>query len=159
MTDTLDHAALVLADAVVDDRDTGVYRANRRIFTDEDIFELEMKHIFEGNWVYLAHESQIPNPGDYFTTYIGRQPVVITRDRGGKLNCLINACSHRGAMLCRRKTDNRTTLTCPFHGWTFDVRTGAPDHPGGHWTHAYRVKVEDGTVMVGWLKPGGRARP
>ena len=119
MTDTLDHAASVLADAVIEDDDAGVYRANRRIFTDEDIFELEMKHIFEGNWVYLAHETQMPNPGDYFTTYIGRQPVVITRDRGGKLNCLINACSHRGAMLCRRKTDNRTTLTCPFHGWTF----------------------------------------
>ena len=119
MTDILDHAASVLADAVVEDGDAGVYRANRRIFTDEDIFELEMKHIFEGNWVYLAHETQVPNPGDYFTTYIGRQPVVITRDRNGELNCLINACSHRGAMLCRRKTDNRTTLTCPFHGWTF----------------------------------------
>ena len=81
MTDTLDHAASVLADAVVDDADAGVYRANRRIFTDEEIFELEMKHIFEGNWIYLAHESQMPNPGDYFTTYIGRQPVVITRDK------------------------------------------------------------------------------
>ena len=40
-----------------------------------------MKHIFEGDWVYLAHESQVPNPGDYFTTYIGRQPVVIARDK------------------------------------------------------------------------------
>ena len=79
-----------------------------------------MKHIFEGNWVYLAHESQIPNVGDYFTTYIGRQPVVISRDKEGGLNALINACSHRGAMLCRRKTDNRTTFTCPFHGWTFN---------------------------------------
>ena len=65
----------------VDDAEAGIYRANRRIFTDEEIFELEMKHIFEGNWIYLAHESQVPNPGDYFTTYIGRQPVVITRDK------------------------------------------------------------------------------
>jgi benzoate/toluate 1,2-dioxygenase alpha subunit len=109
----------VLADAVVEDPDGGVYRANRRIFTDEEIFELELTHIFEGNWIYLAHESQVPNPGDYFTTYIGRQPVVITRDARGELHCLINACAHRGAMLCRRKTDNRSTLTCPFHGWTF----------------------------------------
>ena len=61
----------------------------------------------------------MPNPGDYFTTYIGRQPVVITRDKSGELHCLINACAHRGAMICRRKTDNRMTLTCPFHGWTF----------------------------------------
>ncbi|MDZ4264735.1 MAG: benzoate 1,2-dioxygenase large subunit, partial [Mycobacterium sp.] len=60
------HLAAVLADAVVDD--AGIYRANRRIFTDEEIFELEIKHIFEGNWIYLAHEGQVPNPGDYFTT-------------------------------------------------------------------------------------------
>ena len=46
-------------------------------FTDEDLFELEMKYIFEGNWIYLAHESQIPNINDYYTTYMGRQPIVI----------------------------------------------------------------------------------
>jgi benzoate/toluate 1,2-dioxygenase alpha subunit len=119
MTENLIHAREVLADAVIDDRENGIIRAKREIFTDQEIFELEMKHIFEGNWVYLAHESQIPNVGDYFTTYIGRTPVMITRDKDEKLNCIVNACSHRGAMLCRRKTDNRTTFTCPFHGWTF----------------------------------------
>ena len=119
MTETLDHVQSVLADAMVEDADRGTHRVNRRIFTDEETFELEMKHIFEGNWIYLAHESQVPNPGDYFTTYIGRQPVVITRDATGTLHCLVNACAHRGAMLCRRKTDTRLTLTCPFHGWTF----------------------------------------
>jgi benzoate/toluate 1,2-dioxygenase alpha subunit len=119
MTETLDRAESVLRNAVVEDVDGGSFRVNRRIFTHDEIFELEMKYIFEGNWVYLAHDSQVPNPGDYFTTYIGRQPVVITRDRDGVLHCLINACAHRGAMLCRRKTDNRPTLTCPFHGWTF----------------------------------------
>ena len=118
-TERNSHVERVLADAVIEDPEAGIYRANRRIFTDEEIFELEMKHIFEGNWVYLAHESQVPRAGDYFTTYIGRQPVVITRDKDGVLHCMINACAHRGAMLCRRKTDNRMTLTCPFHGWTF----------------------------------------
>ena len=119
MTADVTHVRDVLADAVVDDPERGVFRANRRIFTDEELFELEMTHIFEGNWIYLAHESQVADPGDYFTTAIGRQPVVITRDKSGELHCLINACAHRGAMLCRRKTDNRMTLTCPFHGWTF----------------------------------------
>lgn len=120
MTDTIDHVRSHLDGALVEDAASGRYQVRRDIFTDEEIFELEMKHIFEGNWVYLAHESQVPNAGgDYFTTYIGRQPVVITRDKDGELHCLINACSHRGAMLCRRKTDNRTTFTCPFHGWTF----------------------------------------
>src|SRR5687768_14327103 len=119
ISESLDHVEDVLADAVVDDPKTGTYRVNRRIFTDEQLFEMEMKYIFEGNWVYLAHESQVANPGDYFTTYIGRHPVVITRDKGGKLHCLVNACSHRGAMICRRKVDNRMSFTCPFHGWTF----------------------------------------
>lgn len=112
VTETLDNA--------LDYRpEEGVVRVNRKIFTDEELFDLEMRYIFEGNWLFLAHESQIPNVGDYYTTNIGRQPIVITRGKDGELNCLINACSHRGAMLCRRKTDNRTTITCPFHGWTF----------------------------------------
>lgn len=119
MTTRLESIEGTLSNAIQDIPEEGIIRANRTIFTDEDLFELEMKYIFEGNWVYLAHESQIPEIGDYFTTTIGRQPVVITRDKEGELNCLINACSHRGAMLCRRKTDNRKTLTCPFHGWTF----------------------------------------
>lgn len=118
MTETLSRLHEVLDGAVEDDRAEGIIRAKREIFTDPEIFELDMKHIFEGNWVYLAHDSQIPNVGDYFTTYIGRQPIVISRDKNGELHALINACAHRGAMLCRRKTDNRTTFTCPFLGWT-----------------------------------------
>ena len=113
MSDTLDRVSSVLADAVIDDAEAGVYRANRSIFTDDDIFELEMKYIFEGNWIYLAHESQLPNNNDYLTTYIGRQPIVISRDKDGELHALINACSHRGAMLCRRKKDNRTHVHLP----------------------------------------------
>ncbi len=105
--------------AVVEDREAGIYRCRRDIFTDEDMFELEMKHVFEGNWVYLAHESQIPANNDYFTLTVGRQPVVITRDKAGDLHAFINACSHRGAMLCRHKRGTKATFTCPFHGWTF----------------------------------------
>ena len=105
--------------AVQDDAEAGLFRCRRDIFTNEDLFALEMKHIFEGNWVYLAHESQIPDVNDYYTTWIGRQPVVITRDKTGQLNAVINACAHKGAMLCRRKQGNKGSFTCPFHGWTF----------------------------------------
>lgn len=101
------------------DEQAGIYRCRRDIFTDPELFELEMKYLFEGNWVYLAHESQIPEINDYFTTYIGRQSVVITRGKDNQLNALINACAHRGATLCRRKRGNRGSFTCPFHGWTF----------------------------------------
>jgi benzoate/toluate 1,2-dioxygenase alpha subunit len=108
-----------LATSVVDDKASGSFRCRRDIFTDPEIFELEMKHIFEGSWVFLAHESQIPEPNDYFTTWIGRQPVVITRDKSGQLHAVINACAHRGATLCRRKHGNKGSFTCQFHGWTF----------------------------------------
>ncbi|PHP28673.1 benzoate 1,2-dioxygenase large subunit [Limimaricola cinnabarinus] len=104
---------------VQDDPEKGIFRARRDMFSDEDLFELEMKHIFEGNWIYMAHESQIPEPGDYYTLTMGRTPVVITRDKEGELHALVNACSHRGAMLCRFKRRNQKTFTCPFHGWTF----------------------------------------
>ncbi|KKW92049.1 MULTISPECIES: Rieske 2Fe-2S domain-containing protein [Sphingobium] len=127
-----------IAGAVVEDPARGIYRCRRDVFTDPALFDLEMKHIFEGNWVFLAHESQIPEPNDYFTTWIGRKPVVVTRDKGGELHALINACAHRGAMLCRRKHGNKGSFTCPFHGWTFnnggkllkvkDGKTG--DYPG-----------------------------
>jgi benzoate/toluate 1,2-dioxygenase subunit alpha len=108
-----------LGTALRDDPTSGTYQVGRDIFTDPEIFELEMKHIFEGNWIYLAHESQVSNNNDYFTTTIGRQPIVIARDKEGRLNAFINACAHRSAMLCRHKRGNKTSYTCPFHGWTF----------------------------------------
>jgi benzoate/toluate 1,2-dioxygenase alpha subunit len=109
-----------LDDYLIEDAATGDYRLHRSAFTDEALFDLEMKHIFEGNWVYLAHESQVANVNDYYTTHIGRQPVFIARNRNGELNAFINACSHRGAQLCRHKRGNKATYTCPFHGWTFN---------------------------------------
>lgn len=95
------------------------YRCRREMFTNRELFELELKHIFEGNWVYLAHESQLPNVNDYLATYIGRQPIFITRQKDGTMKAFLNACAHRGAMLVRCKKGNKGTLTCPFHGWTF----------------------------------------
>ena len=119
MTDLRTSIRERLETAVVDDPASGIFRCRRDVFTDPALFDLEMKHIFEGNWVYLAHESQIPENNDYFTTFIGRQPIIITRDKTGTLNAVINACAHRGAMLCRRKHGNKGSFTCQFHGWTF----------------------------------------
>ncbi len=109
-----------LAGMLVEDTTRHVYKLHRAAFTDEELFDLEMQHIFEGNWIYLAHESQIPNVNDYLTTQIGRQPIVITRNKAGELNAIINACSHRGATLCRHKKGNKANFTCTFHGWTFN---------------------------------------
>lgn len=124
-----------IRETVQEDPEKGLYRMRRDAFTDEELFELEMKHIFEGNWVYVAHESQIPNPNDFFTTNIGRQPIIIARNKDGQLNAFINACSHRGATLCRTKKGNKGVYSCPFHGWSFNsngnlLKVKDPDDAG-----------------------------
>jgi hypothetical protein len=80
-----------LGSAMEDNPETGRFRVARDIFTDPELFELEIKHIWEGNWIFLAHETQIPNKNDYLTLYMGRQPIVIARNRNGELNAFINA--------------------------------------------------------------------
>ncbi|MBP8235922.1 MAG: Rieske 2Fe-2S domain-containing protein [Rhizorhabdus sp.] len=106
--------------ALIDEReDEGLYRINRRMFTDPAIFDLEMEHIFAGNWVYLAHESQLPNANDFLTAHIGRQPVILTRQPDGSLSAMLNACQHRGAVLELKTRGNKKLFVCPFHGWSY----------------------------------------
>ena len=107
-------------DDLLDDRpQDGVFRVDRRIYLDDDIFEAEMRNIFEGNWQFLCHESQVKNPGDYFATHLGRQPVYVHRQEDGSLKGFLNACSHRAATLTPTQKGNAKTLTCRFHGWTY----------------------------------------
>lgn len=104
----------------VDERpEEGLYRLDRRVFTDPEIFELEMKQVFEKTWLYLCHESQIANPHDFMTTYMGRQPVIINRGEDGKIRGFINACAHRGAQLINVSKGNKKVFACAFHGWCY----------------------------------------
>jgi benzoate/toluate 1,2-dioxygenase alpha subunit len=106
---------------LVDDRvDEGVFRIDRSIYTDPDIFDAEMERLYEKGWVFLCHESQVPDEGCYFATDIGRQPVVVTRQKDGSLKTFINACSHRGAILTPVKQGKAKVLTCRFHGWAYN---------------------------------------
>lgn len=109
-----------------------VYQNSRIMFTDQELFELEMEHIFEKTWIFACHESQIPNNNDFFTMKAGRQPLIITRDSKGELNALVNACQHRGATLTRVCKGNQSTFTCPFHAWCYKtngklVKVKGPD--------------------------------
>ena len=105
---------------VLDDVSHGVFTVHRKAFYDEAIFAAEMERIFENNWVFLAHESQIPNPHDFMTTTIGRQPVILTRTKAMEIKGFLNSCPHRGAALCRTVKGNKPYITCPYHGWVFD---------------------------------------
>ena len=95
-------------------------RVNQRVYTDPDIFMLEMERIFETTWIYAAHESEIPNPGDYLRTKIGRKDVVIVRVDNDQIAGLINRCAHRGSMVVGTTRGNAKTFECPYHGWSYD---------------------------------------
>jgi anthranilate 1,2-dioxygenase (deaminating, decarboxylating) large subunit len=97
----------------------GIYRIAREMFTEPELFDLEMELIFEKNWIYACHESEIANHHDFMTLRAGRQPLIITRDGQGQLNALINACQHRGTTLTRVGKGNQSTFTCPFHAWCY----------------------------------------
>lgn len=107
--------------AFVDDRaDDGVFRIHRAIFDDPAIFDLEMSHIFESGWVFLGLASQAPGPHDFFTTTIGRVPILVTRDGDGRLSGFVNSCPHKGSRLAQTQTGNARMFVCPYHSWTFD---------------------------------------
>jgi phenylpropionate dioxygenase-like ring-hydroxylating dioxygenase large terminal subunit len=95
-------------------------RLHRSIYTDPEIFELEMERIWGRAWIFIGHESQVPNPGDYFTTNINhRIPVVMVRDKGGAVRVLHNRCAHKGAKLVDKRCGNARAFRCCYHGWTF----------------------------------------
>src|SRR3979411_3555488 len=94
-------------------------RVHRRVYTDPEIFELEMERIFGRAWLFVGHTSQVPNPGDYITTELGRQPVIMARHSDGKVHVLLNRCSHRGAKVVNERQGHATRLVCCSHGWSF----------------------------------------
>lgn len=94
-------------------------RVHGDAYTDSDIFDAEMRILFERGWVYIGHESEVPKGGDYRTSYIGRQPVIMSRDRSGGINVVMNRCTHRAAALCVEESGNTRTFICPYHHWTF----------------------------------------
>ena len=108
-TPAFDTAALVRPDAV-----------HRDVYTDPGVFRREMDQLWSRTWVYVGHASQLPNPGDVWTTTVGLQPVMMVRDRDGALRVLRNRCAHKGAKLVNAPSDNvGAFFRCPYHAWTF----------------------------------------
>jgi len=96
-------------------------RISPAIYTDEAIYQAELKNLFGRAWLFIAHESQISQPGDFVTSFMGEDPIVVTRQADGSIGAFLNQCRHRGMKLCRLDSGSARRFTCSYHGWVYDT--------------------------------------
>jgi phenylpropionate dioxygenase-like ring-hydroxylating dioxygenase large terminal subunit len=120
--------AVPLGDAVVQGD-----AVNGRAYTDPAIYERELTKIFSNGWVFVGHTSEIPESGDYVTRHLGRDPVIMVRDRASAVHVVANRCAHRGVSLVQGRAGNVGSFHCIFHGWTYghDGSLKGMPQPGG----------------------------
>lgn len=94
---------------------------DRRIWSDEALYQQELRRVFAPSWLFLAHESQLDKPGDFVTTYMGEDPVIVVRGKDRRVRAFLNTCRHRGMRLCRADAGATKKFTCSYHGWAYDL--------------------------------------
>src|SRR5215510_1300455 len=92
---------------------------SREAFVAEETYRQELERIFGRCWILLAHESEIPQSGDFVVRQFGGAPVIVVRD--GKIRALLNSCRHRGTEVCRADAGNTRHFVCPYHGWSYHL--------------------------------------
>ena len=129
-------------------------RVHRTVYTDQQIFERELTQIFERIWVYCGHQSQVPQPGDYYAFQIGRQPMFMVRGKDGQIRVLHNRCPHRGVQLCGNQKGNvGSALVCSYHAWSFHLDGRFRSTPLPHGYDGTRVNADNPDCSV---KPAAR---
>lgn len=104
-------------DSVIEDIRRGLIPA--AVYSDPEIFELEKRRVFGRTWMFLAHESEIPDSGDYVVRRVVDDSFIVVRDEAGKVQVLLNMCLHRGMQVCRAEVGNASHFRCPYHAWTY----------------------------------------
>lgn len=95
-------------------------QVHRDVYTDPDVFRLEMRHLWSRAWLYVGHASQVPNTGDYLSTTLAGQPVIMIRHSDSSIRVVMNRCAHKGANLVLDSCGNTGKfLRCPYHAWTY----------------------------------------
>jgi phenylpropionate dioxygenase-like ring-hydroxylating dioxygenase large terminal subunit len=109
---------------------------SREIYVNDDIYREEQERVFARAWLFIGHEAQVPNPGDFLVSRMGEESVILTRDRAGKIHVFLNSCRHRGMKVCRYDEGNAKSFVCPYHAWSYDLDgrlIGVQD-----WENSYR---------------------
>ncbi|MCW2793741.1 MAG: phenylpropionate dioxygenase alpha subunit [Nocardioides sp.] len=103
---------------------------SREIFVDDRIHKMELENLFPRAWLFVGHASQVPNAGDFFSSWMGSDPVLMTRDDKGEVFVLLNSCRHRGMRVSRYDEGNTMQFTCPYHAWSYSIDGSLVDVPG-----------------------------
>ncbi len=93
----------------------------REFYTDPQLYELDLNHIFYREWVFAAHTCELPVTGSYLTLQLGAYPLVLVRAADGIIRAFVNACRHRGSRLCANSQGTAVKLVCPYHQWTYEL--------------------------------------
>ena len=118
---------------VIDNPKEGIFRVHRSAMTSAEILQMEQERIFNQCWLYLCHESEVENPGDYRRRNVAGRPLFFVRGNDGAVRVFLNTCTHRGAQICRREQGNADVLQCFYHAWTFNNHgelIAVPDEAG-----------------------------
>jgi phthalate 3,4-dioxygenase subunit alpha len=89
------------------------------VYNDRQLFELERDRLFSRTWLFVAHESEIPQDGDYVVRRVLNDSFIIARDSKGQIRAMFNMCLHRGMQVCRAEMGNASNFRCPYHGWSY----------------------------------------
>ena len=155
---------LVYRDLVVDGPHD--FKVHTSVYSDPQVFDDEMRNIFEKTWVYVAHESEIEHPGDYRTAAIGRIPVIVSRGADSQVYVMLNVCRHRGTTVCQEERGNSQYFRCPYHSWVYRNdgtlvgiadRKGYPDDWGREiegLVKAPRVSIYRGMIFASFSSEG-----
>lgn len=104
---------------IVEDWDQRIFRVNRDVFRSPELFARERRLVWDRAWLYLGHETELPKPGDFKQRTLAGRPLIFCRDSQGRARAYLNACPHRGTILCRETEGNAKTFQCFYHAWTF----------------------------------------
>ena len=128
----------------------------REFYTSRDIYERDIAQVWNRNWIWVGHESQISDAGDYFLFDYGPESLIIVRGRDGAIHAHLNVCRHRGSRVCTETSGNARVFVCPYHAWTYELSgalrggrdMGADFDPSQWGLMSARVKVFQGLILV-----------
>jgi phenylpropionate dioxygenase-like ring-hydroxylating dioxygenase large terminal subunit len=96
-------------------------RVHTSLYRDAAIFDEEMERIFSSTWVWVAHISELPEQNSFKTSWVGKQPVIVTRDKSDTIHVLLNRCRHRAASVCEANTGKTGAFVCAYHAWSYNI--------------------------------------